>query len=214
MACSIPRFLRTASLAAVGLALGGCGGASVSVQTTVPTPLVEPIPIAVGLRFDDTMRQYVHEEDLEALGKFRIELGATQVPVFERVFAALFAHTERVEAVAAPAAQVDGIIAPSVEELQFSVPEQTKSGFFEVWIKYKIDVYRPDGELLGSWPLPAYGKSNAQNLGFMGGGPSAGLNDAAIWALRDAAAHVAFYFPAAPEIQALAAGTAAAEASG
>lgn len=214
MAGRIPRRSRTASLGAWGLVLGGCGGADVTVSTIVPTPLVEPIPIAVALRFDETMRRYVHEEDLESLGKFRIELGATQVPVFERVFAALFERIERVAGDAAPATAVDGIIAPSVEELQFSIPEQTRSGFFEVWIKYKIDVYRPDGELLGSWPLPAYGKSNSQNFGFMDGGQSEGLNDAAIWALRDAAAHVAFYFPATAEIQALAAGAGAAEAPG
>ncbi len=214
MAGRHPRLVHTASIVALAVALGGCGGANILVSTTVPTPLVEPIPIAVGLRFDDTMRQYVHEEDLDTFGKFRIELGSTQVPVFERVFAALFERTELVDSVETPAAHVDAIIAPSVEELQFSIPEQTRSGFFEVWIKYKIDVYRPGGELLGSWPLPAYGKSNSENLGFMDGGQGQGLNDATIWALRDAAAHVAFYFPTAPEIKALAAAAAAAEASG
>lgn len=211
MAGRHPPLARAASLAVLGLGLGGCSGASISVTTTVPTPLVEPIPLAMGLRFDDTMRQYVHEEDLESLGKFRIELGSTQVPVFERVFAALFERTELVDSVPAPAAQLDGIIAPTVEELQFSIPEQTKSGFFEVWIKYKIEVYSAGGELLGSWPLPAYGKSHSQNFGFMEDGQAGGLNDAAIWALRDAAAHIAFHFAAAPEVQAL---SGAAEASG
>ncbi len=214
MAGRCSRLVRAASIVALAAALGGCGGANISVSTTVPTPLVEPLPIAVGLRFDDTMRQYVHEEDLDTFGKFRIELGSTQVPVFERVFAALFERIEVVDSVETPAASVDAIIAPSVEELQFSIPGQTRSGFFEVWIKYKIDVYHPSGELLGSWPLPAYGKSNSQNLGFMDGGQSQGLNDATIWALRDAAAHVAFYFPIAPEIKALAAAVEAAEASG
>ena len=186
------------------LALVGCAGANVSVQTTVPTPLVERIPISVGVRFDESMAHYVHEEDLESLGKFRIELGSTQVPVFERVFDALFAHAERVESVEAPGGALDAILVPAVEALQFSIPEQTRSDFFEVWIKYKIEVYRPGGELIASWPLPAYGKSNSRNFGFMeGGGQTPGLNEAAVRALRDAAAHFAFYFPVAPEIQAL-----------
>ena len=42
-------------------------------------------------------------------------------------------------------------------------------------------------------------------------GQAGGLHDAAIWALRDAAAHIAFHFAATPEFKAL---TGAAEASG
>ena len=197
--------VRAAALLAPGLAfaLAGCSGANVSVQTTVPTPLVEPVPLSVGVHFDASLAHYVHEEELDTYGRFRIELGSTQVPVFERVFEALFAHAQRVDSLEAPTAAVDAIIVPAVEELQFSIPEQTRSDFFEVWIKYKIDVYRPSGELLASWPLPAYGKSNSRNFGFMESGQTPGLNEAAVRALRDAAAHFAFYFPAAPEIQAL-----------
>ena len=200
-----------AAILAAGFLLGGCGGANVLVETTVPTPLVQPLPLTIGVHFDASLTDYVHEEELERHGKFRIELGSTQVPVFERVFDAVFARTERVESLDAPGPAVDAIIVPVVEELQFSIPAQTRSEFFEIWIKYKIDIHAPDGELLASWPLPAYGKSNSRNFGFMESGSGLGLNEATIWALRDAAAHFAFYFPQAPTIRSLAA---KAEASG
>ena len=183
------------------LVLAGCGGANVLVETTVPNLLVEPLPLTMGVHFDASLTDYVHEEELEQHGNFRIELGSTQVPVFERVFDAMFARTERVESLDAPGAAVDAIIVPVVEELQFSIPAQTRSDFFEIWIKYKIDIYQPDGELISSWPLPAYGKSNSRNFGFMESASDLGLNEATIWALRDAAAHFAFYFPRAPEIR-------------
>ena len=183
------------------LVLAGCGGANVLVETTVPNLLVEPLPLTMGVHFDASLTDYVHEEELEQHGNFRIELGSTQVPVFERVFDAMFARTERVESLDAPGAAVDAIIVPVVEELQFSIPAQTRSDFFEIWIKYKIDIYQPDGELIASWPLPAYGKSNSRNFGFMESASDLGLNEATIWALRDAAAHFAFYFPRAPEIR-------------
>ena len=192
--------------------LAGCGGANVLVETTVPNLLVEPLPLTMGVHFDASLTDYVHEEELEQHGNFRIELGSTQVPVFERVFDAMFARTERVESLDAPGAAVDAIIVPAVEELQFSIPAQTRSDFFEIWIKYKIDIYKPDGELVASWPLPAYGKSNSRNFGFMESASDLGLNEATIWALRDAAAHFAFYFPQAPEIRNLTAR--AAERSG
>ena len=193
--------------------LGGCGGANVLVETTVPTPLVDPLPLTMGVHFDASLTDYVHEEDLELYGKFRIELGSTQVPVFERVFDAMFARTEHLESLDAPSADVDAIIVPVVEELAVLDPRPDPQRLLrESGIKYKIDIYDPNGELLSSWPLPAYGKSNSRNFGFMESSSDLGLNEATIWALRDAAAHFAFYFPQAPEIRTLAAR--AAQASG
>ncbi len=184
---------------AAAFAVFGCTGANVVVNTVVPSPLVEPIPMRVGVFFDESLKGYVHEESLEDYGDFRIELGSVQVPVFERVFDALFEET-----VALPSMEADdgvaAVIVPVFEELQFSIPAQTRGEFFEVWIKYRIDVYEPDGELLASWPLPAYGKSNERNFGFMEDSKGSGLTEASVRALRDAAAHLSFYFPRVPEV--------------
>ena len=187
---------------AAAFALAGCTGANVVVNTVVPAPLVERIPMRVGVFFDESLRGYVHEETLEDHGDFRIELGAVQVPVFERVFDALFEETVSLDAVVTADAdgRVAAVIAPVFEELQFSIPAQTRGDFFEVWIKYRIDVYDSDGELLASWPLPAYGKSNERNFGFMEDSKGSGLTEASTWALRDAAAHLSFYFPRVPEV--------------
>lgn len=177
----------------------GCTGANVVINTVVPSPLVEPIPVRVGVFFDESLKGYVHEESLEHYGDFRIELGSVQVPVFERIFDALFEETVALSSVEAGDG-VAAVIVPVFEEMQFSIPEQTRGQFFEVWIKYRIDVYGADGELLASWPLPAYGKSNERNFGFMEDSKGSGLTEASIWALRDAAAHLSFYFPRLPEI--------------
>ena len=101
-------------------------------------------------------------------GNFRIELGSVQVPVFERVFDALFEEAVALSTMEAGDG-VEAIIVPVFEELQFAIPAQTRSQFFEVWIKYRIDVYDPGGELLAQWPLPAYGKSNERKLRIHGG---------------------------------------------
>ena len=182
----------------LAFAVFGCQGASVVVSTDVPTPLVEPIPLRVGVFFDESLKGYVHEETLEDHGNFRIELGTVQVPVFERVFDALFEETVAL-ASAEASDGVAAVIVPVFEELQFSIPAQTRGEFFEVWIKYRIDVYAPDGELLANWPLPAYGKSNERNFGFMEDSKGSGLTEASVWALRDAAARLALYLPRVPE---------------
>ena len=222
--------------------LAGCqGGASITVDVTVPSPLVEPIDAAMGVYFDEALVNYVHEEELADGGSYRIDIGASQAPVFARVFDAMFddivpvvradavgvsedaepgevATTEdeadedpadRAQATIGPIPfedpngsrpPVDGIIAPTIEEVQFAIPKQTGGDFYEVWIRYKLKLYDRTGNPLGEWPLIGYGKANERNFGAMGG-QSPALNEATTWALRDAAAVLSFQFRNQAEVQ-------------
>ena len=229
--------LAAALIAAVFLA--GCkSGASVTVDVRVPRPLVEPIDAAVGVYYDPALMNYVHAEELEDYGPYRIDIGASQAPVFAQVFAAMFntvvpmarvdggeATEDAAEAVepddaagedaeAAPeeeepapvhftradgtTADVDGIIAPSIEEVQFAIPDQTGGEFYEVWIRYKLELFDTEGNRLAGLPLIGYGKANQANFGSLGRASPA-LNEATIWALRDAAALLSFQFRTQPE---------------
>ena len=216
------RALALASL--LGLFLGGCkGGAAVTVAIDVPRPLVEPLDVAMGVYFDDTLRSYIHREELEDHGDYSIDIGASQAPVFAQVFDAMFDSVIEVaaeqpqanaegdaaqSAAGAPTAptflgivpgSVDGILAPRIEEVQFAIPEQTGGEFFEVWIRYRIRIYDASGKALAEWPLVGYGKANQRNYGGIDRG--AGLNEATIWALRDAAALLASKFHEQAEVQ-------------
>ena len=84
--------------------------------------------------------------------------------------------------------QLDGVLAPAIEQVQFSTPEQTRSDFYEVWIRYRMRLFDADGTMRKEWPLIGYGKANNRN----GGDAGECLNEATIWALRDAAAVLAF----------------------
>lgn len=190
-------------------ALFGCaGGASVTVNTTVPSPLVDPIPVKMAVYFDDALTSYVHVEEVPDHGEYRIDLGASQVPVFERVFDAMFQDVTRLggkapenenaapflDALRNSGASVDAVLAPTIEEMQFAIPAQTKGDFYEVWIKYRMKLFATDGTLIADWDLLGYGKANSDNYGSVGTQDDA-LGDATIWALRDAAAFLSFYFP-------------------
>ena len=58
---------------------------------------------------------------------------------------------------------MDGVLKPAIAEVQFSLPEQTRSDYYEVWIRYEFDLYDRSGRLIGNWQLPAYGKANQKN---------------------------------------------------
>ena len=235
------RLLRAVPLTLVFAFLIGCaGGASVTVNTSIPRPLVDSMPVEVGVFYDDTLAGYVHEEDLEYLGEYRIDLGTSQIPVFERVFGAMFDRVvpvaERVrsqlitttstagesaaagsesaeeDSEATPAAPVgpdpqrilaelksqgielDALLIPKIQQLQFAIPEQTRTDFYEVWIRYEMQLFAMDGSQIAQWDVHGYGKSNRRNYGMMESQKEPALNEAAVWALRDAAAFLSFYF--------------------
>ena len=215
-----------------GWFLGGCAtGASVTVNASVPRPLVEPIDAAVGIYYNDELKNYVHVEELVEYGVYRIDIGASHAPVFAQVFDAMFETVVPVARVGGDDATADetnaddpdadtegdgadaasnprpvrftrpdgtppavaGIIAPSIEEVQFAIPKQTGSEFYEVWISYRLDLYDTNGNQLGEYPVIGYGKANEANFGGLGQASPA-LNAATIWALRDAAAMLSFQF--------------------
>ncbi len=230
------RLASGAAVALIGSAclVAGCkGGASVTVDIRVPRPLVEPLDVRMGVYFDDALKGYVHQEELEDHGTYSIDIGASQAPVFAQVFDAMFDSVVpmTVEAIpneAATAAEdedaegeaeeeageekadgeetqlvfrtadavgtpVDGILVPSIEEVQFAIPDQTGGEFYEVWIRYQLALFDADGQPLGEWPLIGYGKANQRNYGTIDQ-KTTGLNEATIWALRDAAALLSFQF--------------------
>ncbi len=205
----------------VGLALcllcAGCkGGAAVTVDIRVPRPLVEPVDVTMGVYFDETLKSYVHEEELDDHGAYRIDIGASQAPVFAQVFEAMFRSVAPVRfgddgapasVDGAPASvdggmapALDGVLAPRIEEVQFAIPAQTGGEFYEVWIRYQIRLLAADGKPLAEWPLIGYGKANKANYGAIDQ-KAAALNEATIWALRDAAALLSFQFQEQAEVQ-------------
>jgi hypothetical protein len=93
---------------------------------------------------------------------------------------------------------VDAVLVPHVSELQYSIPNHTKINVFEIWMRYRYELYAPDGELLADWTMTSYGKTPTAFLQT----PGAAVNLAAVVALRDAGANFAMNFERVPEVKA------------
>jgi hypothetical protein len=77
----------------------------------------------------------------------------------------------------------DALIEPSIDAFEFSVPNQSKTEAFAVWIRYRLRVFNSEGDEIANWPVSAYGKSESETLS-----GSQALQRAAVLAMRDAAA--------------------------
>ncbi len=192
------RLARPAVLLLLCVHLGACVGASVNVPTKFPVPVVEPVPLHVGLVLDDTLTGYEHVEDLEKNGEWRINIGPAQEPMFENLFRGLFDAHSRVNDHVQQPPSLHGVLRPSIEQVQFSTPTQTRTDYFEVWIRYEIKLY-DQGELIATWPITAYGKANVRNYGMASTSPA--LQAAALNACRDAMAFFSVQFGKTPAVR-------------
>lgn len=170
-----------------------------SVPPKLPVPLVQQIPLTMGIHLSDDLISYVHRETLEASGDWAIDLGSAQQQMFSNLLSGMFTGVRIVPDPSAPGGEVNGVLVPAIEEVQFSTPEQTRSEYFEVWIRYRFSLHDRDGSVLGEWPMTAYGKANAGNYGLNSREPA--LQAAGLAALRDAMAFFTVQFRTIPAVQ-------------
>ena len=170
-----------------------------AVPTVFPVPLVEKLPLKIGVHLNPELLGYVHAEKLETSGDWSINLGGAQRTMFNNLLTGMFEHMEFVADPQTSTADLDGILVPNIEEVQFSIPAQTRSDYYEVWIRYQFQLYSHDGQLLAEWPLTAYGKANQRNYGMQTDQP--GLQAAALAACRDAMAFFTVQFQGVPPVR-------------
>ena len=179
--------------------LGGCAQ-SVVVNTDFPEPLIQPLPLQVGLHYDSALTDYSYTEELPSDATWSFTLGDVNTKLFDGAFSALFEQTVQVGDTGGTGDPYDGlnaVIEPILEAFEFSLPRQSRSEQYSVWIRYRLNVYTPDGTLITGWPISAYGQSDSRAFG-----KSKAMEQAAINALRDAYASIVIGFAKEPQIKA------------
>jgi len=166
-------------------ALCGCGGSQVTVQNpSIPKPLIDQLQLSVAARFPTAFDNFVHEEQVIGKEKWIIDLGASNRLLFTQLFGSMFTEFMVVEESSdASDLPIDALIEPSIDAFEFSVPNQSQTDEFAVWIRYRIKIFDGEGVQIANWPIAAYGKSQTSTFG----GDEA-LRRAAVLAMRDAAA--------------------------
>jgi len=188
----VPNKLRVVMLF-LATTLAACTSSlNMKVESEIPTPLANQLPLNMGIFYDEQFSAYTYTEDSSERPNWSIDSGASQVAMFDQVLPSMFKTVTRISAPPSPGTsyQVDGILAPQIEEMQFSLPSETKMDLYEVWIKYKIGLYDNRGEHLIDIPLIAYGKSSTEFLQ----GRDKALQAAMDVALRDGGARMALGF--------------------
>lgn len=194
---------------AAGLILfvaAGCSSTVTMDEPTIPPPRVEKIPIDIALRIPEEFENFVHEENVLGKESWTIELGSANAIFFKQLCGYLFNNVTVIGPEDdARNFQFDALIEPSIDGFEFSVPNQSKTEAFAVWIRYRLRIFDREGNNASNWTVSAYGKSMKEGLG-----GSASLQRAAVLAMRDAAALIVMQLDKSSNIASLADGPVAA----
>ena len=188
------------AFAAVLVGLSGCGPVQLVASSRIPTPLIVKLPVTVALFMPQQFAQYVHKEERWGTD-WNIDIGKAQSDAMSQLVNAMFDKVIVVDSLAAGSAlgsDVSAILEPSVEEYAFVTPRDAGSPFFAVSIKYRVNVYTPDGKLADSWGFTGYGTSPAGGLS-----NTEPLENATALAMRDAGAKLVVEFRDQPVVRGL-----------
>ena len=184
------------------LVLAACTSREVIVEGTFPTPLVDPVPVSVGVLFTQEFKEHELVDDATGRGEvsWRVSTGTAQVEFWSTLFPAFFQNVVFIESYEdLQTYDVDAVLIPQVADVQYAIPLYTNVKVYEIWMRYSLALVEPEQIIdeenaaislenmqpFAEWPLTAYGKTPTA---FMQSDIDA-VNLAAVMALRDAGAN-------------------------
>jgi hypothetical protein len=185
---------RSGALLLLGWLVAGCS-TQVIVESRFPTPLVEPLPVRMGIILDQELYNYIYTEDVPDQSVWTIALGDANVAMLEPLLTKMFSETRKIDAVPAAAdTSLDGVLRPRLDKFEFDVPVGQRDKFVEVWMQYVLTLYEPGGETVIEWPVSGYGKYE------LGKNREEAVQKAAIVAMREVGATISTKFAQQPQV--------------
>ncbi|MEM6300287.1 MAG: hypothetical protein AAF749_00995 [Pseudomonadota bacterium] len=179
----------------------GCATKEVSVKGNFPPPLLEPLPVTIGVWYEPDF--LAHEFYDEAKGRsdstWIVKTGEAQVQMWSQLLRGMFDTIVPIENKPSPeqvSDAVDAVLIPRVDELQYAIPAHTNVKVYEIWMRYAFELVSTNGDPIAEWTMTAYGKTPTAFLR----SDEAAVNLAAVVALRDAGAHFITSFEKVPEV--------------
>jgi hypothetical protein len=183
---------RAAASALLALAcaafLPGCTATRLKAEAELPPPLIDKLPVRVGIHYPKDFREFVHKETRGSID-YEVMLGPAHVTNLDWLLKAMFAEVVPVED-PKRAADVKPplvfVLEPKFEEYSFLTPKDVAGEAFIVTIRYLLNLYDGAGARVDAFTYTGYGRERARTLA-----SKEPLQVATQRAMRDAGAKVA-----------------------
>lgn len=170
------------------LLLSGCTATKLDTQAQLPPPLLEKLPVRVGIHYSKEFAEYVHKETRSQID-YEVTLGPAHVTNLNWLLGAMFAEIVPVEdptRVGDMRPPLLFVLEPKFEEYSFLTPKDVAGEAFVVTIRYLLTLYDGSGGRVDAFTYTGYGREKARTLA-----SKEPLAVATQRAMRDAGAKVA-----------------------
>lgn len=184
------------------LPFAGCGGVSIAPEPVLPKALIQPVAAEIGVVVTAEQRNYVHSETRAGV-PWKISLGAGHQKLARQIFAAEFRNAREFPDLdsARKAEGLQAVFEPRIDQYSFATAAETGGRYVAVTIRYRINVFTPEGVRADTLTLTGYGASLVEGVG-----SDEPLAIATRSAMRDAAAKFLTQFQRQPLAEQLAKG--------
>jgi hypothetical protein len=179
---------RAAAAALSLIVLSACTSTELETRAALPPPLLEQLPVRVGIYYSKEFQDYVHRES-RANMNYSVNLGPAHVTNLNWLLGAMFRDVVQVDdpaKIAAIAPPLTFVLEPRFEEYSFLTPKDVAGEAFIVTIRYLLTVYDGGGARVDSFAFTGYGREKSGALG-----NKEPLAAATQRAMRDAGAKIA-----------------------
>jgi hypothetical protein len=181
--------IQRAALTALCLGmLGACSSTRLDTRAQLPPPLVEQLPVRIGIYYPKEFREYVHRETRAKID-YEVNLGPAHVTNLDWLLKAMFrdvVHVDDPTRIASVAPPLTLVLEPKFEEFSFLTPKDVAGEAYIVTIRYLLTLYDGAGARVDSFAFTGYGREKARTLA-----SKEPLAIATQRAMRDAGAKVA-----------------------
>tara|TARA_R110002110_G_scaffold405241_1_gene624257 strand:+ start:93114 stop:93773 length:660 start_codon:yes stop_codon:yes gene_type:complete len=198
---SVHRAAHFVTVIALLCLLAACGPTEVKVEGNFPRPLMEPLPLKMGIWYDDefSTHEFFDEAKSRRESSWIVKTGEAQVQMWDTLLDGMFVELVPMNGKPGPGQMnpsVDAVLIPHVDELQYAIPAHTNVKVYEIWMRYRFELVTASGKPITEWTMTSYGKTPTAFLQ----SDQAAVNLAAVMALRDAGANFATSFLQVPGV--------------
>jgi hypothetical protein len=146
--------------------LQACTTTKLETRAQLPPPLLEQLPVRVGVHYSEEFAKYIHRETRANID-YEVNLGPAHVTNLDWLLKAMFRDVVRVDdptRVASVAPPLVFVLAPSFEEYSFLTPKDVAGEAFIVTIRYLLTLYDGNGARVDQFTLTGYGREKAHTL--------------------------------------------------
>jgi hypothetical protein len=155
------------ALAAAGLGLlAACTTTSLETKAQLPPPLLEQLPVRVGIHYSEEFKNYLHKETRGSID-YEVTLGPAHVTNLDWLLKAMFrevVHVDDPTRVSTMRPPLAFVLEPKFEEYSFLTPKDVSGEAFIVTIRYLLTVYDGAGARVDTFTFTGYGREKARTL--------------------------------------------------